>query len=375
MQNIATSFQEFSNVRTKNCVYVDKTMYVHQIMENGGSFFLARPRRFGKSLFVSTLKELAKGNRELFEGTWIADKWDWSHQYPVINLEISSVSYKFGSTLYQGLYTRLLHIYKKLKIVPEEGIALKQLFENLVLALYEQGGKVVILIDEYDKPITELVEEHDAALLQERKETLKDFYSVLKGSEDMIYCTFITGVTKYAKISIFSDLNHLQDITFDERFVGGFGYTQNELEMNFAAHIDYTMEKMPEFKTREAFLAEMKIWYNGYTWDGKTKIYNPFGIAHFFCKRMFTNSWFESATPSFLIERLMVENEVNFQYFEMNIDHLNFKTIEEVELPVLLFQSGYLTITEMDNYGNVTLYYPNREVRESMYHYILNASK
>ena len=337
MQNIATSFQEFSNVRTKNCVYVDKTMYVHQIMENGGSFFLARPRRFGKSLFVSTLKELAKGNRALFEGTWIADKWDWSHQYPVINLEISSVSYKFGSTLYQGLYTRLLKIYKKLKLVPEEGIALKQLFENLVFALYEQGGKVVILIDEYDKPITELVEAHDAALLKERKETLKDFYSVLKGSEDMIYCTFITGVTKYAKISIFSDLNHLQDITFDERFVAAFGYTQTELETNFAAHIDYTMEKMPEFETRAAFLAEMKIWYNGYSWDAKTKIYNPFGIAHFFAKRLFSNTWFESATPSFLIRRLMEENEINFQNFEMNIDHLNFITIEEVELPVLLF--------------------------------------
>ena len=369
MQKLSISKQTFKRLREDDCVYVDKTSYVHKIMDMGGAFFLARPRRFGKSLFLSTLMELAEGNRALFEGTWIADKWDWSRKYPVINLEFAGMSYE-SMGLEAAISRHLLKVYTAYDIVPQTD-DMKGLFYDLIEKLFEKHGKVVVLIDEYDKPILDTIEKYQEEHLIERQRTLKSFYSVLKGTESYIHCTFITGIAKFAKVSIFSDLNHLNDITFNEDFVAAYGYTQQELEASFAEYLQELLVKYPEF-TYETLLEKIKDWYNGYSWDGVTRVYNPFGLLNFFSNKYFINSWFNSGTPTFLVRKLMEANHLSFENTETNINYLDFKSIENVDLMALMFQAGYLTIKELDSDRNAVLDYPNREVRESMYHYILD---
>ena len=369
MQKLSISKQTFKRLREDDCVYVDKTSYVHKIMDMGGAFFLARPRRFGKSLFLSTLMELAEGNRALFEGTWIADKWDWSRKFPVLHFEFASMDFQ-ALGLENAILRELLSYCKKHDITPETN-NYKHLFKQVLIELSKKHGKVVLLIDEYDKPILDTIENPNAELAVERQQIMKNFYSVLKDSEPYLHCTFITGIAKFAKVSIFSDLNHLNDITFNEDFVAAYGYTQQELEASFAEYLQELLVKYPEF-SYETLLEKIKDWYNGYSWDGVTRVYNPFGLLNFFANKYFINSWFNSGTPTFLVRKLMEANHLSFENTETNINYLDFKSIENVDLMALMFQAGYLTIKELDSDRNAVLDYPNREVRESMYHYILD---
>jgi hypothetical protein len=369
MQDLSISIQTFKKLKEENRIYVDKTKYAHTIMQKGGCFFMSRPRRFGKSLFISTLLELAEGNRALFSDTWIADKWDWEQQYPVVHFAFASMPYQK-----QGLETSIFMVlesyYKKYNI-PVETNDIKILFYDLLKYLHKNYGKVVFLVDEYDKPLLDYIENTRREQAEDNRETMKIFYSVLKDAEPYLHLIFITGITKFAKVSIFSDLNHIDDLTFDQRFVTAYGYTQAEMEASFVDYLHLFLENNKNY-TMESLLAEMKEWYNGYSWDGETSVYNPYGLLHFFQKQRFINVWFESGTPTFLVRRLMQADSLAFENIEVNINFLNFKTFDAIDDVTLMFQAGYLTIKSLDIHNNAVLDYPNREVRESMYYYIMD---
>ena len=336
MQDLSIGTQTFKQLREETRIYVDKTRYAYEVLTKPNAYFLSRPRRFGKSLFLSTLMELAEGNRALFNGTWVDDNWDWNVKYPVIHLKFASMPYQ-GLGLEEAIRLRILDKYKEENILPHT-TDLKELFYNLVVELHKTQNKVVILIDEYDKPILDAIEKENSVLSEERRETMKTFYSVLKDCEPYLQCTFVTGITKFAKVSIFSDLNHLNDLTFDIDFATAFGYTQEELETNFSDYLQDLVQNKTGL-TYEILLAEIKEWYNGYSWDGVTSVYNPYGLVHFFAKKRFGDYWFESGTPSILTKRVLNQRTFAVENLTMNISDLNFHTIDGISNVALLFQA------------------------------------
>ncbi|MEY4926714.1 MAG: hypothetical protein RI894_1150 [Bacteroidota bacterium] len=369
MQLLPLGIQTFKKLREKNRLYVDKTCQAHEVMDEGGCFFISRPRRFGKSLFLSTLMELAESNRPLFEGTWIADKWDWQRKYAVIYFDFSGMDYQ-GLGLDGAIKEKLLTYYEQYNITPKHE-TINSLFGYLIEYLAKNVGKVVFLADEYDKPLLDYIEGTRKDQAELNRETMKIFYSVLKSAESYLHLIFITGITKFAKVSIFSDLNHINDLTFNQKFAAAYGYTQQELEENFADYLDLFLEENADY-TREMLLAKMKEWYNGYSWDGATSVYNPYALIHFFNEQRFINVWFESGTPTFLVKKMMIADILTVENVEKNINFLSFKSFDSIDTITLMFQAGYLTIKSLDKDQNAILDYPNREVRESMYYYLLD---
>ncbi|MBI4646807.1 MAG: AAA family ATPase [Bacteroidia bacterium] len=291
--------QCFADLIEENYLYVDKTEYIYKLISRGSIYFLSRPRRFGKSLTVSTLEEIFKGNKELFNGLYIYDKLDWE-KYPVINIDFSKIGYK-DIGLYEAIDAKLDDLAKSLNLtLTKKGISLK--FDQLI----EQAAvkaKVAILIDEYDKPIIDYIEKGQITKAVEHREILKNFYSILKGNDGNIKFLFITGVSKFSKVSIFSDLNHLTDITIDEDFACLTGITQNELITNFDTYIEEVCKTHQ--KSKDEIVQDIKDWYNGYCWHARSeRIYNPFSLLNFFQKKDFTNYWFATGTPTFLINAL-----------------------------------------------------------------------
>ena len=255
-------------------VYVDKTRRIHQLLTQGSYYFLSRPRRFGKSLTLSVIKSLFKGERELFQDLWIEDQWNWSEQYPVIHLSFSSLDYQ-GVGLEQAILIALREIAK------ENGLSLvsdtvKQAFKELIRKL-AQDKRVVLLIDEYDKPIIDYLDRIEQA--QANQETLRAFYSIINDNDPYIRFLLVTGVSKFSKVSIFSDLNNLQDITLYRSYNDLCGYTQEEIEDNFPEYLKQLVEELTI--SRESLLVQIKEWYNGYSWTGREFVYNPFSIMSF----------------------------------------------------------------------------------------------
>jgi hypothetical protein len=364
--------QTFLKMREGDYLYIDKTEWVHKIADNGGAFFLSRPRRFGKSLFLSTIFELVTGNRALFEGTWIADKWDWTRRNPVLYFKFASMGFK-DIGLNDAILLTLKDYCAEYDITPKhEKIHL--LFKQLLQELSEKHGKVVLLIDEYDKPIIEYMETHKLPQAKENQDIMKNFYGTLKDAEPYLHLTFITGVSKFARVSLFSDLNHLRDLTLSGEFATAFGHTQTEMEQYFAGHIADFLAENSNY-THESFLQKVKIWYNGYSWDGKTSVYNPFGLATFFQEKAFRNYWFTSGTPTFLLKIIFNQAIFDCEYIETEPLFLEQYSLDNIEFVSLLFQTGYLTIKEMRDDGTMILSYPNLEVRESMYRFILTEFK
>jgi Predicted AAA-ATPase/PD-(D/E)XK nuclease superfamily len=369
MQRLSLGVQTFKKLREENLLYVDKTEYAHKVMDKGGCFFMSRPRRFGKSLFLSTLMELAEGNRALFEGTWIGDKWDWTRKYTVLHFAFAGMPYQ-KQGLDKAIFMELEKYYKTYNLAVET-TDIKVLLYNLIVYLHKNHGKVVFLVDEYDKPLLDYIEKTQENRAEENRETMKMFYSVLKDAEQHLHLIFITGITKFAKVSIFSDLNHLTDLTFHKDFVTTYGYTQTEMEAHFTDYLLAFLEKNKDY-TMESLLAKVKKWYNGYSWNGTDSVYNPYGLSHFFDSQRFINSWFESGTPSFLVPRIFKTDSMSFENIEKNINFLSFSSFDSIDIVTLMFQAGYLTLKSLDVDGFATLDYPNQEVRESMYYYILD---
>ncbi len=360
MKKLPIGIQEFSKLREGDFLYIDKTEHVYKLINSASYYFLSRPRRFGKSLLLNTIKEVFKGNKELFEGLWIYDKIEWE-KYPVIKISFSTVDYT-NLGLANAIDRMLTKIASEYNIMLSEG-SYSTKFEELIQKLSGKT-KVVILIDEYDKPIIDYIE--DIPQAEENRKILKSFYSVIKDSDDYIKFFFVTGVSKFSQVSIFSDLNNLNDITLNKNYATITGYTQKELEHYFPKYIEAVAKDYEE--VFGDIMPQIKKWYNGYSWDGISFVYNPFSILNFFDNRAFGDYWFATGTPSFLM-KLIKQNQYTIFDLEKKTIYkgdLNKYDITRITLLPLLFQTGYLTIKKSNLIDNtIELDFPNAEVERS----------
>lgn len=369
MTKLPIGIQHFTVLREDGYVYVDKTEQIYHLMSAGRFLFFARPRRFGKSLLVTTLAEIYRGNRALFQGLWIEDKIDWQ-PYPVILLNFNDLDYQ-EQTLADSLARQLDRIAAQHQLVLPS-VHYKDKFYDLITTLGREQ-KIVLLVDEYDKPITDLLENEQK--VAEHIVALKNFYSVIKStSSEYIHFAFFTGVSKYGKISLFSDLNNLLDITLDRRFATLVGYTQAELEHYFGEYIDRLAEfyELP----RPDMLRWIQYWYNGYSWDGVQRLYVPFSTLVFLEQQTFANHWFATATPSFLLKLLRKYQIPAYALEKLTADNilLDNADVNNINVFSLLFQTGYLTVKRSRptlQGQRYDLGYPNHEVAQAFQQYLL----
>ncbi len=366
MQKLPIGIQDFGALREGGYLYIDKTELIFQLVEAAKYYFLSRPRRFGKSLLVSTLKELFLGQRELFKGLWIEDKWDWSKSHPVIHLSFSSLDYKKNS-LEKALLNWLDKEAQKheLKL---SGKTVKDKFVEFIPLLAEKE-KVVFLIDEYDKPIIDFIE--DLEQVEENREVLRSIYSGIKDLDPYFRFVFLTGVSKFSKVSLFSDLNNLSDISLSRKYNNIAGYTHAELTHYFNERVELLARETD--MDIDALTQLIKKWYNGYSWTGRDRLYNPFSILKFFESGQFQNFWFSTGTPTFLVNLLKKGNHYKLEEEPVGSILLDFFDIEDPDYRSILFQTGYLTIKEQIEYNIYLLDYPNKEVRDSLLQYLLGA--
>ena len=372
MQNLPIGMQSFESIRQNNFLYVDKTKHIYSLANSNRYYFLSRPRRFGKSLFLSTLKAYFLGKKELFKGLYIETvEKDWT-EYPVIYLDLNSGIYTTEEELYRVLNYPMQRLEQKYSIdVKEPSLSVR--LKNIVLTAFEQTGKqVVILVDEYDKPLLQTIDNEE--LHDKFKGILKGVYSILKECDEYIRFGMLTGVTKFSKISLFSDLNNLKDISLDENYTDICGITEEEIKTNFKEHLQAFADK--ENTTKEDILSQLKAMYDGYHFSKNTSIdiYNPFSLINSLTRREFENYWFQTGTPTFLI-KLLQENDYDLK--DLSEGKITAKDLTSKEsmmnAPVALFyQSGYLTIKDYNKKsGAYKLGYPNKEVEESFLDFIL----
>ena len=362
-RRLPIGIQTFRKIREENCYYVDKTAYIQRLIDEGTHYFLSRPRRFGKSLFLDTLKELFEGNEPLFEGLHIHDRWDWSVRYPVVRLDFGSGNFKEPGYVQANVMTQLHTIAEDAGIAPRYDTA-PECFGDLIRALHRQGEqRVVVLVDEYDKPILDALEVPEVA--RANRDFLRGLYSTIKSNDAHVKFTFLTGVSKFSKVSLFSGLNNLKDITLDARYSAICGYTDADLDAIFA----------PELPGLDR--DEIRRWYNGYSWLGEEKVYNPFDILLLFDRRQFGAYWFETGTPTFLINTLVDRGVSSIDLDDMlgSDELLSTFDVDDITTQALLFQTGYLTIHHTEPRGVEMYYrlsYPNQEVRQSLNRSLLN---
>jgi hypothetical protein len=345
-RKLPVGIPSFQEIREDGYVYVDKTERVLQLVQSGKYFFLSRPRRFGKSVLLDTLEQLFIGNKKLFEGLYIHKHWDWDKKYPVIRLDISERTSTTAEILSNSLASLIRGIAEDYEIDLSEQYAAER-FSELIKKLYKlKKEKVVILIDEYDKPILEQLDAMDDTPASEaNRQVLATFYATLKSCSKYIHFIFLTGVTRLSGLTVFSGLNNIKNITLDDRFCDICGYTQEELEKTFEGYIKELAEK--KGMSIKQTLAEIKSWYNGYTWDGKTAIYNPYSTLSLFDDQAYDNYWFDTGDPGFLtnyIKKRGLDENIIFQAKEVNINFLKIYGDNEFAPYTLLFQAGYLTI-------------------------------
>jgi hypothetical protein len=370
VQRLPLSIQDFAELRQEGYLYVDKTEQIYQLLHTGKLLFLARPRRFGKSLLVTTLRELFQGNRTLFTGLWIEDKLTWT-PYPVLVLNFNDINYR-DLSLAEALRQYMDRLAQQAGLTLAAADYKSKFLELSVLLAADQ--KIVLLIDEYDKPITDLLE--NDAKVQEHVDTLKNLYSVLKSTEtDQIHFAFFTGVSKYGKLSVFSDLNNLLDITMDTRFATLLGYTQTELEQNFRDYVDRLAAT--QGLARTTLLERIRFWYDGFSWDGIHHLYVPYSTLILLEQQSFGNHWFATATPSFLLKLLRAQQVPAYELERIEADttFLDSADVNQVGIHSLLFQTGYLTVkaVHQSEWGEplYTLGYPNYEVAQAFQRYLL----
>jgi hypothetical protein len=297
MQRLPVGRQSFKKIRENNYLYVDKTRHIYEMINNGDINFLSRPRRFGKSLLVSTLKELFEGNEKLFEGSYIYDKWNWEDKYPVIVLDFGVGDYENLNSLEDSIEDIINRLAREFQ-VKLYSKTLSGKFTDLITEIYNKTKKeVVILIDEYDKPIISNLQSKELSEIQKK---LGSFYEILKGNDDYIKFIFITGISKIAHASVFSKLNNPIDLTLIDKFNSICGYTQEELEYYFPEHIENLANKLNN--TNFEIVEKIKEFYDGYSWNGKEKVYNPYSTLLCFNNGKFSKNWFNTGTPSILTD-------------------------------------------------------------------------
>ena len=369
MKRYPIGLQDFAELREGGYLYVDKTQQMYGLLESGKYFFLSRPRRFGKSLLLSTLKYFFEGRRALFAGLWVdreADH-DWA-VHPVLHISFSEIDYQ-----QLGLHQALLGAVNE--AAASHGITLTQptlalRFRELIHTLGAGPQKMVLLIDEYDKPLTDYFD--DLPQAEQNRKTLKNFFSILKNADSYLRLFLITGVSKFSKVSLFSDLNHLVDITRIAQHATLTGYTPAELDQYFGdeylALAEAQQSDVPEVK------ASIQRWYNGYQWAIGQPVYNPFSVLNLFYSRQFANYWWETGTPTFLLKALRDSFQFDLSEVEAGSSLFESYTLESLDWKNLLFQTGYLTLHAYDPEVRLyTLGYPNLEVQDAMYQHLLAA--
>ena len=371
MKNLPIGLQSIKKIRAKDCIYVDKTQFALDLIKNGTHYFLSRPRRFGKSVFVSTLEEIFKGNKALFEGCHIAaSNYDWK-PYPVLYLNLT----KIPNETTQDLKASLQRVVGKMAKSYNLAIDIPSAQEGLVNLVEELSKKerVVVLIDEYDKPLIDNL--HNQEVAEGNRRILQDFFGALKNLDEYIEFTFITGVSKFSKVSLFSGANHLNDISMSVQYAAMMGYTQEELTEYFGQYIQdivQTRNRKDQATSEEDILVEIKDWYNGYRFsEEEIYVYNPFSTLKYLAEKKPESYWFATATPTFLVEELKKRpQEVTSlsQMLATQKDLSDISKITRITLPALLFQTGYLTIEDYNVKLNAyQLDFPNKEVREAFF--------
>lgn len=371
MKKLPIGIQDFKVLREDDYLYIDKTKDLYKLMDYGKYLFLARPRRFGKSLMLNTLKEIFEGNKGLFKGLWIEDKIAWK-SHPVIHIDFTTLNYHKNS-LEIELQSLLLRIAKKFDITTQANSA-KNIFVDILNGLSEKGQKAVLLVDEYDAPLTDVLESEEK--VKERIEILTSFFRLIKSMDRNFHFVLLTGISKYGKASFFSTLNNLEDISLIDAFSTTCGYTQAELTQNFKANISETAKHRKISK--KALLEGVRYWYNGYSWNGKNKVYNPFSILLFFKQKVFRNFWYDTGTPTFLLKKIKDAQlpAHQLEWLRAADASISQSDVQNIDVISLLFQSGYLTIKavlDSDITGiRYDLGFPNNEVRLSMNQFLLS---
>ena len=357
--------QDFEKLREGGYLYVDKTQYLVDIIDRGSVFFFSRPRRFGKSLSISTFDALFSGKKELFKGLY-AEEFFNRPDYkisPVVRLDMSTMTTNRDVEALEASMLRLVR-----KNASRSGIEIPDCAPGDALAILLDSlaalhGRVVILVDEYDKPILDTLFDHERAEIF--RVALRGFYTQIKASDESTRFVFMTGITKFTKTGVFSAMNNLNDISMDDRYAEMLGYTEDELLSYFSGHIAETAKKLgvPE----DMLIKQIRAYYDGFSFDGVHRVYNPFSTLNFFDKATFKNFWFESGSPSFLVNYVK-KHDIKAEDFRGKAEDEGFTSVTEIELAKpssFLFQAGYLTVRERQG-SLLVLDYPNEEVLSSM---------
>jgi hypothetical protein len=356
-KKLPIGIQTFAQIREDNCYYVDKTPHILRLIHEGKYYFLSRPRRFGKSLLLDTIAELFDGNRALFSGLHADARWDWSQRFPVVRVSFSDGVLHSRAELDTRIRLLLQDNYTQLGLALPQGQDIAGLFGHLLQQAHARSGqRVVVLVDEYDKPILDNITDSDAA--RQMRDGLRNLYSVIKGQDAHIRFAMLTGVSKFSKVSLFSGLNQLKDITLDARYSALCGYTDEDVDTVFA----------PELPGLDR--EQIRLWYNGYNWGG-TGVYNPFDVLLLLDSHQFRPYWFETGTPTFLIDVLLQHHTFTPELGQTVAmeDLLSSFDVDAIAPEALLFQAGYLTIASEFAMGariEYTLKYPNLEVQSSL---------
>jgi len=356
-RKLPIGIQTFAKIRADDHYYVDKTGFIRQLVEEGSQYFLSRPRRFGKSLLLDTLGELFAGNEALFRGLAIHPHWDWTTRYPLIRLSFGGGVVRDRAELDRRVQDLLHRNQRALALPCRDDTDVVGCFAELIEQAHAATGeRVVVLVDEYDKPILDNLTRPDLAC--EVRDGLRNLYSVIKDHDAHIRFAFLTGVSKFSKVSIFSGLNNLKDITIDARYSALCGYTEADVDTVFA----------PELAGLDR--DEIRRWYNGYNWTGEA-VYNPFDLLLLFDAREFRTWWFETGTPTFLVDLLTERGFFTPTLARLRADEalLSAFDVDHLATEALLWQTGYLTFTGSRRMGarlEYTLGYPNLEVESAL---------
>ena len=363
--------QNFEDLRLNNYIYIDKTKYIYKLANEGKYYFLSRPRRFGKSLLISTMEAYFQGKRELFDGLAIQQEEKEWNSYPILHIDLNTANFREEDSLYTLLNDYLCQ-WESVYGTRESETTLALRFKGIVARIAQKEGKgVVILIDEYDKPILQTLQHPE--LQDKHRNILKAFYSVLKTQDKYIKFAFITGVTKFGKVSVFSDLNNLTDISMDNRYVAICGLTEEELASNFKQGIEELAKTYGD--TIEETIAKLRERYDGYHFEEHTiGIYNPFSVLNAMSRKQYKDYWFETGTPTFLVDLLKMHN---YRLQNLTTERVSGDVINSIDsmstnpIPAI-YQSGYLTITGYDErFKKYLLGFPNKEVEEGFINFLL----
>ncbi len=357
-QSLPIGIQDFATIRSGGFYYVDKTPLIRHLVDEGRHYFLSRPRRFGKSLLVDTLRALFAGEEALFRDLAIHDHWDWSVTHPVVRLSFGG-KYSTPTEIEGDVLEQLEAVEDRYGLTPAQAsnTGPRQLRNFLRRVHQKTGQQVVVLVDEYDKPILDTL--HDPDRARANREYLRGVYGIIKDSAEHVRFVLVTGVSMFSKVSLFSDLNNLEDISLDPRFATICGYTDADIDTVFGPELDGL--------DRDG----IRTWYNGYSWRGAERLYNPFDVLLLLRKREFEPYWFETGSPRFLFETLKAKSISPMELENRTVDRplISGFDVNDVEVDALLFQTGYLTITDERRDHLDTLYqldYPNQEVRISL---------